>query len=97
MARRKVYLGSFGPYFYDDEVPIVDPDGDFVGYNRSGILTDGPVIYSGGGSTGGVSGTYTVVSDIRNNSGTIEKKTRTITIVRGHITSVSAESAWTAI
>ena len=97
MAQKKLYIAGFGPYFYDDSIPIVDPDGDFVGYNRSGILTDGPAIYNGGGSTGGATGSFSVVSDIRNNSGTIEKKTRTITVSGGYVTSVGTESAWTAL
>lgn len=97
MAQKKLYIAGFGPYFYDDSIPIVDPDGDFVGYNRSGILTDGAAYYSGGGSTGGATGSFSVITDIRDNAGTIEKKTRTITVSGGHITSTGTESAWTAI
>ncbi len=41
MAFKKFYIGSEGPYFYDDADPVNDPDGDFSGeYQKAGI-TDG--------------------------------------------------------
>jgi hypothetical protein len=42
MTVRKYYIGSQGPYFYDDTEPINDVDGDFTGETRKGFITDGP-------------------------------------------------------
>ena len=41
MAIRKIYIGSFGPFEYDDTLPANDPDGDFPGEDHKSILTDG--------------------------------------------------------
>lgn len=41
MAIKKLYIGSFGPYPYDDTDDIDDVDGDFVGETRTAIITDG--------------------------------------------------------
>ena len=43
MARRKYYVGSVGPFLYDDEELIDDQDGDFAGESRVGFRTDGSV------------------------------------------------------
>lgn len=43
MATRKLYIGSHGPFLYDDESPIDDPDGDFSGETVNTVMTDGPV------------------------------------------------------
>lgn len=43
MAEKKVYIGSVGPFLYDDANPIDDTDGDFSGSNYQGILTDGGI------------------------------------------------------
>jgi hypothetical protein len=43
MTLRKYYMGGMGPYLYDDEVDVLDPDGDFPGCVQSGMLTDGPI------------------------------------------------------
>ena len=43
MTERKYYVGSHGPFYYDDEDDIDDPDGDFSGEQRAGFVTDGPV------------------------------------------------------
>lgn len=43
MALRKVYIGSVGPFIYDDTDLVDDPDGDFSGYTQKSVLTDGPV------------------------------------------------------
>jgi hypothetical protein len=40
---RKFYIGSHGPFYFDDEDDIDDPDGDFSGEQRAGFVTDGPV------------------------------------------------------
>jgi len=41
MAIKKIYIGSFGPYEYDDALPVNDPDGDFAGQDHQTIVTDG--------------------------------------------------------
>ena len=41
MARKKYYIGSLGPFFYDDAKAIDDPDGDFAGEDNKAIVTDG--------------------------------------------------------
>ena len=43
MVQRKYYIGSNGPYFYDDAELVDDPDGDFSGLNQSAFMTDGEV------------------------------------------------------
>lgn len=43
MAEKKYYVGTHGPYFYDDADDIDDPDGDFSGEKRRGITTDGQI------------------------------------------------------
>jgi hypothetical protein len=97
MAIKKVMIGSLGPYLYDDSLPIIDPD--FNGVNQGGIITTGIVHADEGysASGGGASGSITIVTDIRNNAGTIEKKTRSLTFTYGQITTIGAESDWTAI
>ena len=45
----------------------------------------------------GESNIISVVTDIRDNAGTIEKKTRSIDITDGRLTAVGDESDWTAI
>lgn len=39
MATQKVYIGSVGPFLYDDAAPIDDPDGDMAGENCKAIAT----------------------------------------------------------
>jgi len=40
VTERKFYIGSMGPYLFDDADPIDDQDGDFSGENYKGIRTD---------------------------------------------------------
>lgn len=40
MTERKFYIGSMGPYLFDDADPIDDQDGDFSGENYKGMRTD---------------------------------------------------------
>ena len=49
MAERKVYIGSVGPYLFDDTDPIDDADGEFSGElqhclvsNRQAFITEAP-------------------------------------------------------
>lgn len=37
MARKKYWIGSTGPFFYDDEQPVNDPDG-IESISQSGIV-----------------------------------------------------------
>lgn len=43
MAERKIYIGSEGPYLYDDTELIDDPDGDFSGESQYAARSDGPM------------------------------------------------------
>ena len=43
MTIRKLYIGSVGPFIYDDTDLVNDYDGDFSGEYRQGFLTDGYV------------------------------------------------------
>lgn len=47
MARKKYYLGDFGPYFYDPDIEYSDPDGDFDGSFRVALKTDGVISAAG--------------------------------------------------
>lgn len=44
MAEKKTYLGSQGPYLFDDTDNLDDPDGDFSGQGQVGIITDSQVV-----------------------------------------------------
>lgn len=44
MAVKKVYIGSVGPFLYDDTNLINDPDGDFVGETCKAVTSDGDVL-----------------------------------------------------
>jgi len=41
---RKVYIGSIGPYLFDDTDDLDDGDGDFSGQKVEGIISDGRMI-----------------------------------------------------
>jgi len=41
MAIHKYYVGSLGPYLYDDNDPVNDPDGDFTGEKFKSFLSTG--------------------------------------------------------
>jgi hypothetical protein len=44
MAERKFYIGSVGPYLYDDTDLINDPDGDFPGEGMYTLVTNHQMI-----------------------------------------------------
>ena len=44
MAIKKFYIGSFGPFEYDDTELIDDIDGDFAGETRKAMATTGDLI-----------------------------------------------------
>jgi len=41
MAEKKIYLGTVGPFLYDDGALINDEDGDFAGEAYASLTTDG--------------------------------------------------------
>ena len=41
MPTKKVYIGSVGPFLYDDSSPLNDPDGDFAGETVKSLTTNG--------------------------------------------------------
>jgi hypothetical protein len=41
MAIKTVYIGSEGPFKYDDQLDLADPDGLFTGIKQGAIVTDG--------------------------------------------------------
>jgi hypothetical protein len=43
MAQQKYYIGSMGPYLFDDTINLLDPDNDFPGETQSGFITSGPI------------------------------------------------------
>jgi hypothetical protein len=43
---------------------------------------------------GGVSSTQVMVTDVRTNAGQLQKKSRTVTLVNGIITSLGTETDW---
>ena len=47
MAEKKVYLGSEGPFLYDDAELVDDPDSDWAGEAVRALLTDGDVKVTG--------------------------------------------------
>jgi hypothetical protein len=38
---KKYYIGGSGPFYYDEDRSVDDPDGDFAGENYNSVLTDG--------------------------------------------------------
>lgn len=71
MALRKFYLGDQGPFYYDDEVLVNDPDGDFAGELQHAILTEG------GLKVGGVEYATTLVDVVTG----LNVFTQTVTVV----------------
>ena len=47
MAEKKIYIGSYGPYLYDDDVGYDDPDDDFVGETQKAFKSDGDIDVDG--------------------------------------------------
>jgi len=43
MTVRKIYIGSVGPFLFDDEDLINDPDDEWDGEYQRGITTDAPI------------------------------------------------------
>lgn len=85
MATKTYYIGSHGPFFFDDATE--------TGENLVRTQDVGAAAGAGGGQTVA----FQVVADMRNNAGTHEKKTRTLTFTNGILTNAGTESAWTPI
>jgi hypothetical protein len=97
MAIKKIYIGSIGPFEYDDSEDIDDADGDFLGEKKQALRSNGVVQGAAGTFPGGASGSITMVTDIQINTGVLQCKTRTITVASGCISSFGTESAWTVV
>ena len=54
MTVRKVYVGSKGPFLYEDTDPINDVDGDFSGENLRGLATHQILLMTAPSSSGEV-------------------------------------------
>ena len=61
MTEKKIYIGSVGPFLYNDDNLISDPDGDFSGEYHQGLATDGNALIGGDQS---VTGDLTVGGDL---------------------------------
>lgn len=110
MALRKLYIGTVGPFLYDDADLIDDEDGDFAGENYKGLVTNGQLIVEEAPTDpshvmrkvdeydpGGSDTDITVVTTIQaGGAGGVgfQYKTRDLTIDAGIIKTVGAESAW---
>lgn len=110
MAEKKLYIGTVGPFLYNDADPIDDDDGDFVGETHRGLVTDGQLIVEESPTDpshvmrkvdeydpGGSDTDITVVTAIQaGGAGGVgfQYKTRDLTIDAGIIKTVGAESAW---
>lgn len=82
---------------------VVNSSGQFVGngvaVGSAGIGGAAFNVWNGVSSyySGQTQTSMQIITDVRDNAGTIEKKTRTLDIRGGVVTSISAESAWTTI
>ena len=110
MALRKVYIGSVGPFLYDDTDLIDDVDGDFAGEENRGLITNGQLIVEEAPTKpghvlrqedayvpGGSDTDITVITSIQaGGAGAIgfQYKTRFLTIDAGIMKTVGTESAW---
>lgn len=47
MALQKIYIGSVGPFLYEDTDLINDVDGDFAGEDRNALSTGGQLLVEG--------------------------------------------------
>jgi len=97
MAVKKIYIGSVGPFEYDDTDLIEDADGDFAGEYQQAIRTNGALI-SGDGTF--ATGSVMIVTALQvGGAGTIgfQYKNRSLTLVSGLVTVIGAESAWTDV
>lgn len=98
MATKKVYIGSIGPFEYDDTELIDDPDGDFAGEYKQAVRSNGTIQGSVGTFPGGATGSFTVVTALQLSGGTtLQYKYRTVSVANGCISGFGTESAWTTV
>lgn len=93
MAIKKVYIGSIGPFLYDDADLVDDPDGDFPGETQRAVLTDGTILKD----PSGITGAFNIITDIQaGGAGGVgfQYKERTLTFTSGELTTLGAESGW---
>lgn len=43
MAEKKIWIGSVGPFLYDDAENVQDPDGTFSGKTQRGVFSEGAI------------------------------------------------------
>ena len=111
MAEQKIYIGSVGPFLYDDTDPIDDADGDFAGESIGGLALTGQAIIETAPTqanqiarkqevdavlSSGLSATIRVITNVQHNAGAAEVKYKDLTFTNGILTAQSAESGWTA-
>ena len=111
MAEQKIYIGSHGPFLYDDTDLINDADGDFAGESMCGLALTGQVIIETAPSqanhiarknevdavlSSGLSTTIRVITNVQYNPGVSEVKYKDLTFISGILTAQSVESGWTA-
>ena len=66
MAEKKIYIGSQGPFLYDDADDVDDPDGDFAGQTQRAIVADQQLFIGvAPASTGEVVRWDELISDLR--------------------------------
>ena len=65
MAEKKVYIGSEGPFLFDDTDTVDDPDGDFAGLNQKAITAEQLQITSAPSGTGEVVRWDELIADAR--------------------------------
>ena len=43
MTEYLYYIGGMGPYIYDDDIDLLDPEDNFPGDTQCGMITNGPI------------------------------------------------------
>ena len=97
MAEKTLTIGSVGPLLYDDaDFPAAfETDGVM---RAAGVPTDPDDLarLQDLPTVSGATSTFNVVTNVQDNAGAIEVKTRQLTISNGLVSAVGVESGWTA-
>ena len=98
MALKEYSIATVGPFGYDDaDCDAFATDGQMT---ISGAPTDPAHVARlqdlPNGGTPGYDGTITVITNVQLTGGAIEVKSRQITFTDGIVTTMGAESGWTA-
>ncbi len=84
---KKYYMGDRGPFYYDADRSINDPDGDFSGESEQGFLSDGPIkadsYKASSESSDPDSLTTNNQVDQKINNASVSLTTQTVTVVTG--------------